>query len=109
MCVMSMVHDHFEPIIPGFPGPGTPVQPLVPQQPLTPWPQSNLFDILATIGQIAQLKDLIDRFEKAVAAAEVVDRLTAQPDCVDPEKAKLVERVAYWKARAEAAEKALGV
>lgn len=64
---------------------------------------------LATPTQLFELRSLIDRFEKAVAAAKVVDNLTDQPDCVDPDKAQLERVVAYWKGRAEAAEKLLGL
>ncbi len=64
MCVVSMVHNHFEPLI----------------APLTP----NDIDVV----------DILDSFMKAREAAKVVDELTGQPDCVDPEKAKLIERVA---------------
>jgi hypothetical protein len=109
MCVVSMVHDHFNPFIPGIPLAPVPYDP--PQPPSVPWPGFVSLpggDILQIVSQIAALKELIERFEKAVAAAKVVDALTSQPDCLDPEKAKLVQRVEYWKARAEAEEKALG-
>jgi hypothetical protein len=43
---------------------------------------------------VADLRTLIDEFRRALEAAKTVDRLTGQPDCVDPEKAKLEERVA---------------
>lgn len=70
MCVVSMVYDRFEPLIP-YP----------PWQP-TPEPE-----------QVKLLKELIEQFQKAAEAAKVVDRLTGQPDCLDPDKAKLDERV----------------
>jgi hypothetical protein len=38
--------------------------------------------------------DLIKDFHKALAAAKIVDELTDQPDCHDPEKAILEDRVA---------------
>jgi len=34
----------------------------------------------------------IDDFKRTIEAAKTVDALTGQPDCVDPEKAKLEER-----------------
>jgi|ERR1700722_626489 len=40
-----------------------------------------------------QLKELLDSFHNAVKAAQTFDRITGQPDCVDPEKAKLEDRV----------------
>lgn len=89
MCVISMVMDHYQPIIPAItplpyirPAPGA-VQSFE-------WPQS--VDLVA-------LRRLIDEFNAAVAAAKTVDRLTGQPDCEDPEKMKLVERVAELEAR----------
>lgn len=46
-----------------------------------------------------ELRKLIDEFKEAVAAARTVDRLTGQPDCADPEKAKLEQRVAELEAQ----------
>src|SRR5262245_24767074 len=42
----------------------------------------------------ADFKKLVKDIKEAVDAAKKVDELTGQPDCVDPEKAKLMERVA---------------
>ncbi len=78
MCVMSMVMDQYKPYIPDQ-WPYNPIQPLPQPQP---------------IQDPAQLQEMIDAFHKAVAAAEVYDRLTGQPDCIDPEKAELLKRVA---------------
>lgn len=50
---------------------------------VTFWPQA----------QIDELKALIAEFKEALAAAKLVDKVTGQPDCEDPEKAKLVDRV----------------
>ena len=112
MCVLSAVHDHFSPLIPGIPAPGTPTAPWAPWIPTAPAPTDPVqgpvdpafqAQVVAAL-QLAELRSLIDRFERAVAAAKVVDELTGQPDCLDPAKAKLEDRVAYWKARALAAE-----
>lgn len=40
-----------------------------------------------------ELAALLAAFRSAVSAAETFDRLTGQPDCVDPEKATPIERV----------------
>lgn len=88
MCVVSAVHDQYEPYIP-----------LPKQWPIVPAPSTGATPITKVIvnvdlqEQIDELKELIASFRKAVEAAEVFDRLTGQPDCVDPDKAKLVERV----------------
>lgn len=91
MCVVSMVMDHYEPIIPK-------IEPLQPQ-PLTQfvWPLPS--------PEIEQLRALIAEFKEALAAAKTVDRLTGQPDCEDPEKAKLEARVWELEQRIFALEK----
>lgn len=38
-------------------------------------------------------QDLIEMFNEAKRAAEKVDTLTGQPDCEDPDKAKLLDRI----------------
>lgn len=77
MCVYSMIIDRFQPdfapwIIPGT-GPLPPATPIVDP------------DALAK---------LIEAFKASTEAAKVVDKALGAPDCEDPEKAKLVERVA---------------
>ena len=97
MCVISMVMDKFEPLIPSeddlkkwlepyvtVPFPGTiAIQGF-------PAPEPPKY---ATQEDIQRLEKLIQDFHTAVTAAKVVDDLTGQPDCIDPEKAKLIERV----------------
>lgn len=79
MCVVSNVSDFywkkFDPWLPGSA------------------PESQQFIIHQTVD-LSELRKLIDEFKEAMKAAKTVDRLTGQPDCVDPEKAKLQERVA---------------
>lgn len=48
---------------------------------------------------LEEMRALIAEFREALHAAQVVDRLTKQPDCEDPEKAKLVDRVAELERR----------
>mgnify|MGYP000936591254 CR=1 FL=1 len=106
MCVVSMVMDHYhdrfrrwdwappEPI----PLPGPPVRGNFP-----PEPQEPLEDQLARIfkrkSDVDELRQLIKDFREAVDAAKRIDVLTKQPDCVDPKKATLEERVAALEKR----------
>lgn len=76
MCVYSMVMDHYEG---RFPYTVTAV-PFVPTHIET----APAADWLKLVGELKQ----------AAEAAKMVDKLTGQPDCVDPEKQKLEERVA---------------
>lgn len=80
MCVMSMVHDHFAPVFPPLPA-GT----------IATWPPSA---VIVSQEEADRLRGLIADFRSAIEAARVVDKLTAQPDCADPEKLKLEDRVA---------------
>lgn len=68
MCVVSMVYDHYQPLI----------------------PKTIEVDPIDT----AYWEKVFEDFRKAKEAAETVDKLTGQPDCVDPEKAELLERIA---------------
>lgn len=74
MCVVSMVHDHYKPLFERY----------------TP-PQTVTF---APTIDLAELRRLVEDFKAAVEAAKKVDTLTAQPDCEDPEKVRLQDRVA---------------
>lgn len=80
MCVISMVMDYYKPMIPD---PGL----------VAPTLNSTL-TFTSPYVDLEELRKLIDEFKQAVEAAKKVDILTGQPDCVDPEKAKLEERVA---------------
>lgn len=83
MCVISMVMDHYRPMFPDVPIGG-------------PLPTSQQFDLsrlFPSAVDLDELRRLINDFKQAVDAAKKVDLLTAQPDCIDPEKAKLLERV----------------
>ena len=85
MCTFSMVHDHFDPRIPR-------VQPIVPD---VPWPPTTEPKPSMSLEELTKL---IRDFQVAGEAAKKVDELTKQPDCVDPEKAKLSERIAELEA-----------
>lgn len=73
MCQYSVVMDHFKPRFDPFLPPAAPV--------------------VDPVGA-DELRKLIDDFRAALEAAKKLDKLMKQPDCVDPEKAKLVKRVA---------------
>ncbi len=90
MCTLSMVYDHFDK---QFPDPSDWhrwVQPPAIAPAIAPYqPQSPM---------VEEMRKLIAEFREAVAAARKVDVLTKQPDCEDPEKARLTERVAQLEA-----------
>lgn len=84
MCVVSMVIDHYNPFFPPLPEPAP--TPTVPNVSGTfTWPPPSV--------DLNELRKLIEEFKEAMVAAKKVDLLTGQPDCEDPEKAKLVARV----------------
>lgn len=109
MCVVSMVidkfRDPFQPYIPWIePYPG--INPFVPTK-TDPPPAVNPFVAVPAIApaELAELRQLIADFKEAIAAAKTVDRLTKQPDCEDPGKAKLIDRVAELEKRLAKLEK----
>ncbi len=83
MCVMSIVHDHYRDQFPGGLGGAWP--PIIPNPYQLPAP---------TAEEQERLRQLIKDFREAQEAAAKLDKMMKQPDCVDPEKAKLQERVA---------------
>jgi hypothetical protein len=85
MCFTSLVMQQFDPYIP---------QPQQWQQ----WPVSTPSPAERTYT-VDELGELLAAFRKAYEAAEKFDALTGQPDCIDPEKAKLIERVAELEAK----------
>lgn len=91
MCVMSMVHDHFYPIIPTDWRPS--VDPVQTIDSTGAWPFTSFTGVAALRAEVAALAKVVADFRAAVEAARTVDALTAQPDCVDPEKARLTDRV----------------
>lgn len=110
MCVVSMVHDHFQPLIPDPTQPWKRDGSAVPSTSPPAIDLGALFSGEATLAEfkraVAEARQVIEDFKAAVAAAKKVDALTKQPDCVDPEKAKLVERVAELEKRLDAIERA---
>lgn len=86
MCVVSMVHDHYWPVFEPYTGR---------QQTITipPFPTVS--------NDLEKIIKAIEDFKRAIEAAKTVDSLTQQPDCVDPEKAKLLERVEWLEKEIE--------
>lgn len=110
MCVVSMVMDHFNPIIPDDWRPQT-GRLEIHASPAFSWPPPQPVDastVEALRAEVANLVKVVADFKSAVEAARKVDALTAQPDCVDPEKAKLEARVAELERRLDAVSRAFG-
>ena len=85
MCVYSLVYDHFTPKFEPYVRPNQPAAPdFIFSPDLTP--------------HLEEIKQLIKDFRAASEAALKVDRLTDQPDCVDPAKAKLEAKIAELEA-----------
>ena len=74
MCIVSAVHDSYQKAIPSQDS-----------WPLNPSAPRTLTD--------AEIRRVIDAYRKSLELAQTVDEITNQPDCEDPEKAKLLERV----------------
>lgn len=98
MCIVSMVHDHYNPLIP---------EPLtLPLVPVAPYsPPATSVDLAVILIQMDEIKKLVQAFREDVRKAEELDASMKQPDCVDPEKAKLIDRVKQLEERIEALEK----
>jgi hypothetical protein len=107
---MSMVHDHFRPLLPEPWGPNEtitfPPVPLpapagagVPYWQSAPWPIPPTQPPQPSWDEV---KAILADFKRAVEAAAVVDTLTGQADCVDPVKAELMDRVAKLEAQMDA-------
>lgn len=101
MCVVSMVFDHFtgpfEPYVPMVPWAPPPPQPPLPFPAAVPALDPSW--VALTRQQAQELGRLIAEFREALRAARVVDKLTGQPDCQDPDKAELLRRVQYLEQR----------
>lgn len=99
MCIVSAVYDHFNPLIPEpdkiWPTPIWP-EPTAPAIPLVISPQ---------LPDMKELRELVNKFHEAVEAAKKLDIIMKQPDCVDPDKQKLEDRVAELERRLSEIEK----
>ena len=96
MCTYSAVMDRWQPIFP-------PVDPHpIPPMPIVPW-------VLPPPPPNTTWPELIEKFRKEAEAARQHDIDTKQPDCEDPEKAKLVDRVAELERRLALIEREVGL
>lgn len=104
MCVVSMVMDHYNDRFKqrgwGQWPPFAPEQPwgFPPPEPIRTTPEDFKKQIDNILNpppskEVQELRDLIQEFRDALKAAKLVDVLTNQPDCEDPKKAELEERV----------------
>jgi hypothetical protein len=101
MCVVSNVSDFYGPKFPQPTGPNfaPDIQGIGPLGPLNPFTITTVASDPALVREVARLGKLIEDFRKAMVAAELLDELMDQPNCVDPEKAKLVDRVNELEAK----------
>lgn len=90
---MSMVFDQYAPKFPPWNEPAKPYVPYVEPKPEIDWTE------FFKTHQVDELKKLIKEFKEAVEHAKKLDILMKQPDCEDPEKAKLLKRVAELEAQ----------
>lgn len=97
MCIVSAVQDHygerfreywsyFPPYTttPGTGGPFGPIGPVIDPIPLIPTDPAKLYK---------DIDKLVEEYRRSLKSAEQLDKDMKQPDCEDPEKAKLTERV----------------
>jgi hypothetical protein len=54
---------------------------------------SVIYDMFTPLPDEWYTKERIDLFRSMLVLAETFDQETGQPDCVDPEKAKLKEKI----------------
>lgn len=101
MCSVSMIYDHYKP---KFPPEDWKLPTTIP-----PVPGAPVIINTSLAEQIKELADLIKEFKEAVKAAKIVDKALGAPDCADPEKAKLEERVAQLEKQIAALTEKKGV
>lgn len=105
MCTVSMVMDGWNPLIPQpsrtvpwppYPNvvPGTIPDPaFIPYNPRVAEEYNN-----------EDLRKMLDAFMKVYEGAKAFDEASGQPDCEDPEKTRLLERVEELERRLDALE-----
>jgi hypothetical protein len=98
MCVVSMVHDHFSKTIEPW---HERVRKFQEDAGITTGTTAVGTVTISQPPDLTELKTLIAEFRELVAAAKKIDAVTGQPDCVDPEKAKLEDRVRALEAQME--------
>lgn len=114
MCVVSQITDYGRGVFPHQPHQWPYTSPnTVPGQ---PWPQpytppSKTVPVTPAVPTSEEMQkwiEAIEAFRALVAAGEVFDRVTGQPDCVDPEKAELMDRLAAMEERIKQLESGAG-
>lgn len=108
MCTMSMVMDSFTGRFPHT----NPFD----QRPME-WPPMGDKQVVSMPGawprpipvNLTDLRALVDEFKAAVAAAAAIDWYAKQPDCVDAEKGKLIDRVRVIEDRLAMLERETGI
>jgi SMC interacting uncharacterized protein involved in chromosome segregation len=98
MCVVSMVHDHYRQEFERLPLWTTFI---------TGVNQDHV--IALKDAEITALKKQVEDYRVALEAAKTVDALTKQPDCADPEKAKLQRQVEILNARLDELRRSCGM
>lgn len=83
MCVLSMVFDQYQPLLPKK------WTDLPTWKPPTP---KELADP-SLEARVKALEELVKELKEAIKLAKQLDAVTHQPDCEDPEKAKLLDRI----------------
>jgi hypothetical protein len=71
-------------------------------------PDTYQWNVPQPPAEVAELRKLVEEFKEAVALAKRLDVIMKQPDCVDPEKAKLEARVAELEAKLKAIQETIG-
>lgn len=106
MCVVSAVYDDFNKRIPS-PAPGWPWTPNPPFNPPQPFGGIVVMPPPSLAAEIEEMRKLIAEFHTAVELAKKLDLLMRKPDCADPTKAALEERVADLERRLDEVAKVL--
>lgn len=110
MCVVSMVYDYYKDKF-DFPEVGTPDITTVPITVAGGTVQGITLTtpeyVVISKEEVEAIRSLIHEFRNAVSAAKTVDKLTNQPDCEDPQKKKLEDRVAMLEQQLAAMKAAL--
>jgi hypothetical protein len=83
------------------------IGPWIPQPPVYPQPNTPGIAPIQVIPDRSneELRELLDTFKELLDAAAKVDEVTGQPDCADPEKTKVLERLDELEKRLEEVEK----
>lgn len=98
MCTFSMIVDELGPKIPDIqPNPGW-----YPQSPPLSFTQYSP-------AQIEEWRKFFEESKAKLAAAKAEDEAAGTPDCTDPAKAPILERLAEMERRLAAIEKAVGL